>query len=49
MITSTDPDPLNILGGDTRQRLSSSLAALGDNLMANNPGAVPLTVKVWVE
>ena len=43
------PTPLTIAGGDTRQRQSSTMAPVGDNLIAHNPGVEPMTVKVWVD
>jgi hypothetical protein len=43
------PDPVLLGANETRSRLAANMAPSGTFLIANNPGNVAVTLKIWVE
>lgn len=47
--TAEGPEPVLLSGGETRSRLAENLASAGTYLIVKNPGAISVTIRLWVE
>lgn len=46
--SSIEGTPVEVAGGETRTRLSSSLADNGDYVVINNTGSTPIEYRIWI-
>jgi len=47
--TAEGPEPVLLLGGETRSRLAENLAPAGTYLIVKNSGTLAVSVRLWVE